>query len=481
VVLLTAMLAAPALAQEAVHWHNDLESAKTVAKQTGRLVLVHFWTPTCGPCMALNQNVFNQPGVASAIETQFVPVKLNADENSATATWYGITRVPTDVIVTPDGQMIAKLISPPTPAAYVAEMTAAAGKYSSRGGQAFAKAAAGAPVPSGLNSAYAGLQVSPSVPLAVSPQQQQSGAAAAMTPATLAAMTGQAKSAAAGRDRLAAAQPTAIGAQLAAPQIFANPAVTGAVQPPITPVGVAPATTAPFASASVAPAIAAATPAVAAAAPPKQVNNPYAGLTPAAQQPVAGGPPPQPQQPLPSYNVPTSPTPAMPMGYDRPPLQAATMGVAVSSQPSQTAAAAVAQPAANGAPDARQLPPGAPPLGFDGYCPVSMRNTWKWVAGDPRYGVVHRGHTYWFAGPAEQKQFWTDPDRYTPALSGIDPVLKIDHQQDVPGKREHSLDYDGMFYMFASEATLQQFTANPQRYSTSVRQAMGIPRGRLVR
>jgi YHS domain-containing protein len=110
-----------------------------------------------------------------------------------------------------------------------------------------------------------------------------------------------------------------------------------------------------------------------------------------------------------------------------------------------------------------------------------MRNSWKWVAGDPRYGVVHRGHTYWFAGAAEQKQFWTDPDRYTPALSGMDPVLKIDHQQDVPGRREHSLDYDGMFYMFASEATLQQFTANPQRYSTSVRQAMGVPRGRLVR
>ena len=71
--------------QEAVHWHHDLESAKIVAKETKRLVLVHFWTPSCGPCMALDQNVFNQPGVASAIETQFVPVKLNADENSATA------------------------------------------------------------------------------------------------------------------------------------------------------------------------------------------------------------------------------------------------------------------------------------------------------------------------------------------------------------------------------------------------------------
>jgi protein disulfide-isomerase len=465
VVSLCAALTAPALAQEAVHWHTDLESAKTVAKQTGRLVLVHFWTPTCGPCMALNQNVFNQPGVANAIETQFVPVKLNADENSATATWYGITRVPTDVIVTPDGQLIAKLISPPTPAAYVAEMTAAAGRYSSRSGQAFAKAAAGAPAPSGMNSAYAGLQVSPNVPLALS-HQAESAAVSPTTPATLAAMSSQAKS---------PVPITPIGSQLAAPQTFSNPAASAVAQPPVTPVGIAPATTAPFASASAAPAVALVTPAATPSAPPERINNPYAGLASSPQPPVAAAPTQQPFAP------PSTPAPATPMGYDRSPLQAAATGAAVSPPASQMAAANARQPAPSSGPDARQLPPGAPPLGFDGYCPVSMRNSWKWVAGDPRYGVVHRGHTYWFAGPAEQKQFWTDPDRYTPALSGMDPVLKIDHQQDVPGKREHSLDYDGMFYMFASEATLQQFTANPQRYSTSVRQAMGIPRGRLVR
>jgi protein disulfide-isomerase len=143
------------------------------------------------------------------------------------------------------------------------------------------------------------------------------------------------------------------------------------------------------------------------------------------------------------------------------------------------AAAAASTPSA--VPDPRQLPAGAPPLAFDGYCPVSMRNKWQWVAGNPQYGIVHMGRTYWFAGPDEQKQFWTEPTRYAPAMSGNDPVLAIDHQQQVQGKREHSLDYDGLFYMFASEATLQQFTANPSRYSAAARQAMGLPRGRLVR
>lgn len=110
-----------------------------------------------------------------------------------------------------------------------------------------------------------------------------------------------------------------------------------------------------------------------------------------------------------------------------------------------------------------------------------MRQQWQWTPGDARWSYVHRGRTYLLAGPKEHQAFVTDPDRYSPALAGMDPVLAIDHQQQVPGKREHSIDYDNMFYFFASEATLQQFAANPVRYSAAVRQAMGIPRGRFVR
>lgn len=455
IVVLSVLLAMPVAgvsavnAQDAIHWHNDLESAKVVAKESGRLVLVHFWAPSCGPCMALNQNVFNQPGVAGAIEQQFVPVKLNADENSATAQWFGITRIPCDVIVTPEGQMVTKLISPPTPAAYVAEVTAAAGKYTSKGGQMYAKSAANAPVQPLLNSAYANLQVSPNATLAIAPALQQPEAAATTSSSPVAAAAPQVVQNPMVHEKhhkLADAATSAgpVGSLAARPQIVTNPATAG-VAPTNPPAAV--------------PAI------PVAAAIPNQVNNPYITATtsaPAAQQ--------APVSPLISPAQTTPVTSAEPM----PPFVAP--GLAVS--PNTPAAPIVP---ASAAPDPRRLPAGAPPLGFDGYCAVSMRNSWKWVPGDPRWGVVHRGRTYWFAGAEEQKQFWTDPDRYTPALSGMDPVLAIDHQQQVPGKREHSLDYDGLFYMFASEATLQQFTANPQRYSAGVRQAMGIPRGRLVR
>jgi protein disulfide-isomerase len=459
--VLIAVLCRPAIAQqESVHWHHDLESAKVVAKQTNRLVLVHFWTPSCGPCLALEQNVFNQPGVSSALEQQFVPVKLNADENSATAQLYGINRVPTDVVITPDGKMVGKLISPPTPAAYVAEVTGLSSKYATMSGQTFASAAAGAPVQPQLNAAYAGLKINtpPADPFGQRPGQPQVATPPA-APAATAVTAPVFNPASNGYSSASVATQPAAGspafapntARSVAPQTVNNPAavpppfaaVPPAAQPPITPIG--------------APALATA---------PAQAQNPYYGLKP-------------------STPAPTQPPAAPPLTPGNPPMQfGATAGAAVPPMVPPAATAAGFPPSAlppNGLPDQRQLPPGAPPLGFDGYCPVSMRNSWKWIPGNPQWGVVHRGRTYWFASAEEQKQFWTDPDRYTPALSGMDPVLAVDHQQQVPGKREHSLDYDGLFYMFASEATLQQFTANPQRYAAGVRQAMGIPRGRLVR
>ena len=470
-----ALLAIPAAAeQEGVSWHHDLESAKTVAKETRRLVLVHFWTTTCGPCVALDQNVFNQPGVASAIEQQFVPVKLNADENSATAISFGVNRVPTDVVITPDGQLVGKLVSPSTPAAYVAEVTTIANRFATRTGQAFAMASTAAPAPSQLNAAYANLQVSPSTlpalaPTAADPSKPlvtpNLSAPATFTPNPMATRPSTPIA-------TAPAMPSLGSSNLSGPGSAATMNPYTSLTPPAQPSQ--PTITANGAAVAGAPP---------AAASSQQYGNPYLGATSPAGQPMQQAPFTAPTAP-PMLPLPTTPIgvadAAQQFAPVAPPLPAAS-AMQPAFAPVQQASAAGPAVAPAGVPDPRQLPPGAPPLGFDGYCPVSMRNAWKWAPGNPQFGIVHLGRTYWFAGPEEQKQFWTDPARYAPALSGMDPVLAVDHKQQVPGKREHSIDYDGLFYMFASEATLQQFTASPQRYAANVRQAMGIPRGRLVK
>jgi YHS domain-containing protein len=400
-------------------------------------------------------------------------VKLNANENSATATGFGITRVPTDVILTPDGHVVGKLISPPTPAGYVAELSQIAAAYTSTPGQGFLNAASQAPSPSNINVAYANLPVGSSViPAAESIAKTQAPGAQAMR-ATLG--VGGTATTPSTRDPFQASG--VVSNRFAAPVNPATSAAAGGFS--TTQAGVAPAGLSQSAAGvspipnSVAAPIAA--PALSDPPSPGQIENRYAAV-PVSPPPTAAAQPLTPAWPAPP------PGPAAAVNPGNNPAQLSLQTEATPPLPTSQQSTLVVQPTANTKmADGRQLPPGAPPLGFEGFCPVSMRNHWKWVPGDPRWGIVHRGRTYWFANQAEQQQFWADPDRYSPALSGMDPVLAIDHQQQVSGKREHSIDYDGLFYLFSCEATLAQFTANPERYAASVRQAMGIPRGRLVR
>jgi len=117
------------------------------------------------------------------------------------------------------------------------------------------------------------------------------------------------------------------------------------------------------------------------------------------------------------------------------------------------------------------LPPDSPPLALDGYCPVTLCLNKRWAIGDVRYGAVHRGRTYLFAGPQEQQEFLTNPDRYSPVLKGNDPVLALDEHRLVPGERRYGLFCAGRIYLFSSEKTLQTFARNPQRYLAEAVQA----------
>jgi len=442
---------------EPIAWVPNLEAAKAEAKQTGRLVLVHFWTEDCAPCVALERNVFSQPEVAAALKPQFVAVKLNANANPATASSMGVTRVPTDVIITPDGQVVGKLISPASPMACIAEMTQVLNRFNGQSGQTMNGALAAAPVPSQiatmpgapqLNSVYAGLNLNGSQPIS-----------ATTTPA-----------------------PPAVGDRYAAtgaamPGATANQFAYGMPATPNVPVTANPVSTSQTVQATSAVPTA-----------PGVIDNRYAqsatGATPYAgpmgQAGQAGGTATNQfagstnGAPLVGAAVSAAPGGMVSTGSLAAP-GAATQGAPANFASNANGVAAAAPP------DARQLPAGSPPLGFEGYCPVSMRGDWKWVPGNLQFGAVHRGRTYLFAGDTQRQQFLANPDYYSPALSGIDPVLAIEHRQQVSGRREHSIDYDNLFYMFSSEASLQQFTANPERYAASVRAAMGIQRGRAVR
>jgi YHS domain-containing protein len=119
-----------------------------------------------------------------------------------------------------------------------------------------------------------------------------------------------------------------------------------------------------------------------------------------------------------------------------------------------------------------ELPLGAPPLGLDGFCPVRLSEAQRWVRGDPRWGAIHRGRTYLFTGPEEQRKFLADPDTYAPVMSGNDIVIRVERNEQITGHREHGVFCDGKIYLFASEESLQKFDRAPARYIAEVQQVL---------
>ena len=115
-------------------------------------------------------------------------------------------------------------------------------------------------------------------------------------------------------------------------------------------------------------------------------------------------------------------------------------------------------------------------IGLDGYCPVSLSDLnadgAKWVKGDPKHGIIHRGRLYFFAGSHELEVFRKFPERLAPVISGYDPVMFTDQQQLVDGIRELGVSYKGQVFLFHNKRSLQQFWTAPDHYAATANAAM---------
>ncbi|MBX3412159.1 MAG: thioredoxin family protein [Pirellulales bacterium] len=395
VVLLALHYVAAAEAQQPIAWQQDLEAAKRLAAETNRLVVVHFWAPWCDPCMALEQSVFNQPGMAEQLEAKFVPVKLNVDQNRPIAAQYGVRSIPTDVIIKPDGSVVGTTPSPQLPHHYLGR----------------------------LNQ------------IAASAMPAADVVAAPTTPPAPAATPGrpQKEDRYAGYYREQGMDPNSPPAASSTPSYQAPPATdVAANQVPMNqPLPASPAPTAPAI---------------------EQYQQPQ----------------------LPGNSMPSPPPWAAAAGTPQqaPPMAPMQQPTAPQMQPQQNQ---VAGQTATG------LPPGSPPLGLDGYCPVQLIENWTWVVGDRQWGAIHEGRTYLFAGPRERQLFLENPHKYAPVEAGDDAVVLREQGVRVPGRRECGGVYDGRLYLFSNEQSYAKFEQaaklagsqqRPSPYAVPIMQAM---------
>ncbi len=414
---------------EIIHWETDVPAAFRQAQATNRPLLLHFWTTDCLPCKRLEHTVFNQPEVADAMQDFFIPVKVDADQFPKLAARYGVTRVPTDVIVSPDDQELHRMQTPPDANQYVAQLSAVAFRASSTKTARHVTGRPDYPSPGNLETANRW-----------PPQDRDPRAAQDDRYST---------------DSFYSRRGTTDSVSYDGENHYQSD--THRSEPPEE--------------------------------QPREVINRFArrstdenSRTPAADDTAAatndeaksgsrwGSWPQQTSGDSGARNAQTLPRD----GGDEPMNEGRRMDNQYAANagidPSLTTRS-TNQPPDRGAPSVRREE-GNPPLGLDGYCPVSLIRKNSWTKGDSRYGVIHRGRTYLFAGPEEKELFFADPDEYSPVLAGVDPVQLSQSGEAIIGERANGVVYRKRVYLFSSEANLQQFWEEPERYASPIRQAM---------
>lgn len=463
----------------AAAWHPDLARARTAAASSQRPVLAMFiasWSPESRRIVEVLQA---DAEVAALAATCFEPAVVDVDVEADLTRRLGVLHVPTAVVLGFGDEPLASFECPAEVPAFISAAAQASRDAAARltangpaakGGD---DALAGGPGRGSISllnakvrqlSSFAGVPVEPVATVATRPQGLE-GSFAAVPPAAPQepAMPRSPPTWNVERPTM----PLAVSTPAPGPRPSIEPVMHDATtlsQPAATTTPwLAAATTAePESSASVSdmpPPIrsaAAPAPTPTPATPPASkgfwsgIRNPFAK----AEQPALPATKPE-------------PPPIMPPARTQWPAPLAALAPPPAQPPAPQPAAppAVAQAAAITAPPAAT---DTMPLGLEGYCPVTLAEKQSWTEGRPQYGARHRGRTYLFAGPEQQRAFLADPDRYAPALSGDDPVLAFEQGRSLQGQRRYGAYCQSRVYLFTSPETRAAFEANPDKYAARV-------------
>ena len=108
------------------------------------------------------------------------------------------------------------------------------------------------------------------------------------------------------------------------------------------------------------------------------------------------------------------------------------------------------------------------PVALEGYSLVDLIKSEKWTPGKPEFAVVFEGRTYYCSDASQRDEFMSNPEKFTPACRGFDPLLKLQQNRNVDGKVDYCLVYGKKLYVFSSPDTMKQFREHAKQYARQV-------------
>jgi thioredoxin-related protein/YHS domain-containing protein len=117
---LAAIAVASSTAIGEIAWRDDLQKAHAEATSSGKPLLLHFYGDNCPWCEKLEAGAFATAEVGNAIKENFIPVKIHTGKNPNLVQMFKVKQIPTDVVVTTNGQVLSHGTSKQQPADFVA-------------------------------------------------------------------------------------------------------------------------------------------------------------------------------------------------------------------------------------------------------------------------------------------------------------------------------------------------------------------------
>ena len=90
-----------------IQWHS-YDSGMARGKFEKKRVFLHFTAAWCYYCGVMDNQTFKDPAVISALNEDFIAIKVDYDKEKNTSTFYRVQGLPDTIFIAEDGEIIGR-------------------------------------------------------------------------------------------------------------------------------------------------------------------------------------------------------------------------------------------------------------------------------------------------------------------------------------------------------------------------------------
>jgi uncharacterized protein YyaL (SSP411 family) len=98
-------VAGVAAAADSIKWRS-YEEGMVLSKIEKKMVFLHFYADWCGFCRKMANTTFKDSTLINYLNDNFIPIRVNTDNEPQTAGAYGVAGVPLNVFLTEMGEPV---------------------------------------------------------------------------------------------------------------------------------------------------------------------------------------------------------------------------------------------------------------------------------------------------------------------------------------------------------------------------------------